>query len=236
MESAILEIIARRLCIVEDLEKILGIHINEINKYLGVLDGEQKIEASFQSRGIFLSTKAKRGVRFLDAVKINGTCLTNSISVAMREILLKSKNHPIVSRKNYIFAKKYNMKYYSAKTIESDFDAAIEKVTESLKQIGFGVLSRIDIHDKLKEKMDVDFRKYTILGACNPQFAYQALLHEDKIGTMLPCNVIVQDVGDGKVEVAAVDPKASMMAVENENLAGLANDVHCSLKKMVEEL
>jgi len=128
------------------------------------------------------------------------------------------------------------MKYYIAKTIESDFDAAIQKVTESLKQIGFGVLSRIDIHDKLKETIDVDFRKYTILGACNPPFAYQALLHEDKIGTMLPCNVIVQDVGDGKVEVAAVDPKASMMAVENENLAGLANDVHCSLKKMVEEL
>jgi uncharacterized protein (DUF302 family) len=128
------------------------------------------------------------------------------------------------------------MKYYIAKTIESDFDAAIEKVTESLKKIGFGVLSRIDIHDKLKEKMDVDFKKYTILGACNPPFAYQALLHEDKIGTMLPCNVVVIDAGDGKIEVAAVDPKASMMAVENENLAGLANDVHCSLKKMVEEL
>jgi uncharacterized protein (DUF302 family) len=128
------------------------------------------------------------------------------------------------------------MKYYIAKTIESDFDSAIEKVTESLKKIGFGVLSRIDIHDKLKEKMDVDFKKYTILGACNPPFAYQALLHEDKIGTMLPCNVVVIDAGNGKVEIAAVDPKASMMAVENENLASLANDVHCSLKKMVEEL
>lgn len=126
------------------------------------------------------------------------------------------------------------MKYYINKTIESDFDSAIEKVTEALKGFGFGVLTRIDIHDKLKEKMDVDFRKYSILGACNPPFAYQALLHEDKIGTMLPCNVIVQDLGDGKVEIAAVDPMASMMAVENEMLAGIANDVQCSLKKVVE--
>ena len=82
----------------------------------------------------------------------------------------------------------------------------------------------------------IDFRKYKILGACNPPFAYKALLNEDKIGTMLPCNVVVIDAGAGKVEIAAVDPKASMMAIENENLGALANDVHCSLKKMVEEL
>jgi uncharacterized protein (DUF302 family) len=128
------------------------------------------------------------------------------------------------------------MKYYISKTIESNFDDAITEVTEALKGYGFGVLTRINIHDKLKKKLDIDFRKYTILGACNPQFAHQALIHEDKIGTMLPCNVIVQDIGEGKVEVAAVDPMASMMAVENEMLAGLANDIKCSLTKIVEEL
>jgi len=128
------------------------------------------------------------------------------------------------------------MKYYINKIINSEFDAAIEKVTEALKEQGFGVLTRIDAHDKFKEKLDVDFRKYTILGACNPKFAHQALLHEDKIGTMLPCNVCVQEAGEGLVEVIAVDPMASMMAVENEMLAGIANDVKCSLTKVIEEL
>ncbi len=128
------------------------------------------------------------------------------------------------------------MKYYINKTIESDFDAAIEKVTIALKEQGFGILTRIDVHDKFKEKLNVDFRKYTILGACNPQFAHQALIHEDKIGTMLPCNVVVQEAGGGKVEVIAVDPMASMMAVENEMLAGIANDVKSSLTKVIEEL
>ena len=117
------------------------------------------------------------------------------------------------------------MKYYIEKSIEIDFEEAINKTTEELKKEGFGVLTRIDIDKKLKEKLNVDFRKYAILGACNPDFAYKALQHEDKIGTMLPCSVIVQEMENGKIEVAAVDPLASMQAVENANLESIANEV-----------
>ena len=98
------------------------------------------------------------------------------------------------------------MSYHFSKTVNDDFDTAIEKVTGELKKEGFGVLTQIDVQDTLKKKLDVDFRKYKILGACNPHFAYEALLAEDTIGTMLPCNVIVQERKDGKVEVSAVDP------------------------------
>ena len=107
------------------------------------------------------------------------------------------------------------MKYYINKTLSIGFESAVEKVTEALKKEGFGVLTQIDIQEKLKEKLDVDFRKYKILGACNPPNAYKALQHEDKIGLMLPCNVIVQELENNEIEVAAVDPVASMMAVEN---------------------
>ena len=126
--------------------------------------------------------------------------------------------------------------YYFTKTVEMPFDQAVEHVTEALKQEGFGVLTEIDVRATLKKKLDVDFRPYRILGACNPQFAYQALQAEDKIGTMLPCNVIVQDAGDGRTEVAAVDPIASMQAVENEQLGAIAAEVRERLRRVVDSL
>ncbi len=124
------------------------------------------------------------------------------------------------------------MKYYISKTLSGSFENAIEKVTEALKAEGFGVLTEIDVRDTLKKKLDVDYKPYRILGACNPHFAYQALQSEDKIGTMLPCNVIVQE-NQGQVEVSAVDPMASMMAVENEGLADLAAQVKSKLEKVI---
>ncbi len=128
------------------------------------------------------------------------------------------------------------MKYYFSKTINESFEGAIEKVTEALKAEGFGILTEIDVQATLKKKLDVDFRPYIILGACNPPFAHKALLAEDKIGTMLPCNVIVQDKGNGAVEVAAIDPMASMQAVENETLGEVAEAIRGKLKKVVESL
>jgi uncharacterized protein (DUF302 family) len=128
------------------------------------------------------------------------------------------------------------MSYYFAKTIDLTFEEAITHVTESLKKYGFGVLTEIRMHEKLKEKVGVDIQKYTILGACNPPFAYKALLAENKIGTMLPCNVIVQEVGEGKIEVAAVNPIESMKAITNPALGEVASQVTDILRKMVEEL
>ena len=125
------------------------------------------------------------------------------------------------------------MKYYIEKTTEYGFDEAVKKVTEELKKEGFGILSEIDIHKKLKEKLDVDFRKYKILGACNPPKAFQALQFEDKIGTMLPCNVIVQELDNGKVEVAAVNPVASMLAVDNRDLTEVANEIEEKLQRVI---
>ena len=127
------------------------------------------------------------------------------------------------------------MTYYFSKTIDLDFDSAIIKVTEELKKEGFGILTEIDVKATLKKKLDVDFHKYRILGACNPPFAYQALQAEDKIGTMLPCNVIVQE-RDGKTEVSAIDPLASMQAVKNEALAGIAQEVSLKLRTVIEKL
>ena len=126
------------------------------------------------------------------------------------------------------------MQYYFNKIVEMTFEETIDKVTEELKREGFGVLTEIDVKAALKKKIDVDFRKYRILGACNPSYAYKALLAEDKIGTMLPCNVIVQEREDGRVEVAAIDPIASMQAVENESLGGIAVEVQSKLKKVIE--
>lgn len=128
------------------------------------------------------------------------------------------------------------MKYYFAKTLtDTTFDKAIEDVTAALKQEGFGILTEIDIKATLKKKLDADFRNYKILGACNPPFAHKALLAEDKIGAMLPCNVIVQEKDDG-IEVAAVDPMASMQAVENPELEGIAKEVQDKLEKVVRGL
>ncbi len=128
------------------------------------------------------------------------------------------------------------MSYYFAKTIEATFDEAIERVTALLMENGFGVLTEIDVKATLKKKLDVDFQPYTILGACNPSFAHKALQAENKIGTMLPCNVIVQDVGEGRIEVAAVDPAASMQAVENPALEGIAGEVRGMLQAVIEKL
>ncbi len=128
------------------------------------------------------------------------------------------------------------MEYHISKTVTGTFDEIISQVKNELKKEGFGVLTEIDIKNTLKNKLDVDFRKYTILGACNPEYAHNALLAEDKVGTMLPCNVIVQEKEDGKIEVAAVNPKASMMAIKNEKLKHLATDVTQKLRNVVEAL
>jgi uncharacterized protein (DUF302 family) len=128
------------------------------------------------------------------------------------------------------------MKYYISKKIRMDFDQAVQLVTESLKKEGFGVLTEINIQEKLKEKLNVDFRKYKILGACNPAYAYKALQMEDKIGTMLPCSVIIQELGNNEVEVAAVDPIASMMAIENPDLAGIAVEIKEKLELVISVL
>jgi len=126
--------------------------------------------------------------------------------------------------------------YFSKSLVNITFDEAIEKVTESLKEQGFGILTEIDIKATLKKKLDVDFYNYKILGACNPPFAYKALLAEDKIGAMLPCNVIVQEKEAGKVEVSAVDPAASMQAIENDELIDIANEIRARLQKVIKAL
>lgn len=125
------------------------------------------------------------------------------------------------------------MDYYFSKTLDMPVDQAVQHVTEALAAKGFGVLTTIDVAATMKKKLDIDFRPYMILGACNPPFAHKALTSEDKIGTMLPCNVIVQEVGEGKSEVAAVDPIASMQAIENPELATIAGEVRELLKGIV---
>ncbi|OVE78852.1 hypothetical protein BVY01_04320 [bacterium I07] len=127
------------------------------------------------------------------------------------------------------------MEYYYNKTVNLPFDLAIEKVTALLKEEGFGILTDIDVKKTLKKKLNVEFRNYRILGACNPPFAYQALQAEDKIGIMLPCNVIVQETMNG-VEVAAVDPLTAMQVVENESLADIAESVAGKLKSVIKRL
>ena len=128
------------------------------------------------------------------------------------------------------------MEYFYSTTVDLSFDEAIKTVTDLLKDEGFGVLTEIDVKETLKKKLDVDFKKYRILGACNPGFAHQALQAEDKIGVMLPCNVIVEENDDGKVEVSAVDPVASMQAVSNEQLRPIAEEVRTNLRKVIDQL
>ena len=128
------------------------------------------------------------------------------------------------------------MRYYFNKTLNTSFDDAVARVVTELEKEGFGVLTEIDVSEALKKKLDVDFKKYRILGACNPTFAYKALQLEDKIGTMLPCNVIVQEISAGVVEVAAIDPIASMQAIENPKLRSVAEQVQAMLKKVIETL
>jgi len=126
------------------------------------------------------------------------------------------------------------MTYYFNKILDVPFDQAIDTVTEELKKEGFGILTEIDVKATLKKKLDVDFRNYKILGACNPPFAYKALQSEDKIGLMLPCNVIVQELPNNKIEVAAVDPVASMAGVENSSLGSVADEVRKKLERVIE--
>jgi uncharacterized protein (DUF302 family) len=127
-------------------------------------------------------------------------------------------------------------KYYFGKTMELSFDDAIVRVTEELKKEGFGVLTEVDIQATLKKKLDVDFRPYKILGACNPPFAYKALQAEQNIGLLLPCNVIVQDAGNGKTEIAAIDPLVSMSKVENPALEPVATEIKAKLQRVIQNM
>lgn len=128
------------------------------------------------------------------------------------------------------------MSYYIAKSVDMTMDAAVDATTAALARHGFGVLTDIDVQATMKKKLDLDMDGYRILGACNPKMASRALAAENKIGTMLPCNVIVRDQGNGRVEVAAVDPIASMQAVDNPDLAGIANEVRQMLQDVIAEI
>lgn len=128
------------------------------------------------------------------------------------------------------------MAYHNSKTVSTTFEETIERVTEELKNEGFGVLTEIDVKETLKKKLDVDFRKYRILGACNPPLAYKALSEEENIGVMLPCNVIVQEKEGGVVQVSAINPMESMKAVANPNLEEVATTVSSKLAKVIENL
>ena len=128
------------------------------------------------------------------------------------------------------------MEYYFSKMISCSFDEAIIRVTDVLKSEGFGIISEIRMNEKLKEKLDVDFKKYTILGACSPSYAYKALQVEDKIGTMLPCYIVVQELSENHIEVAAVNPIASMMAIQNPALIEIAKDVTDKLQLVISRL
>jgi uncharacterized protein (DUF302 family) len=128
------------------------------------------------------------------------------------------------------------MSYYFSKIVDLSFEEAVQRVTEQLKIEGFGVLTEIDVKATFKKKLDVDFRNYRILGACNPPFAYRALQAERMVGTMLPCNVIVQEVNQSQTEIAAIDPVASMQAIDNPELAEIAGQVRLKLKSVVEKV
>lgn len=128
------------------------------------------------------------------------------------------------------------MQYYVSKTLDGSFADVRVKVIEALAQESFGVISEIDVQSTMKRKLGIDFRPYTILGACNPQLAHEALKIEDKVGVMLPCNVIVQQMEDGRVEVAAIDPVASMLAIDNPRLREAAEHVRGKLCAVIERL
>lgn len=128
------------------------------------------------------------------------------------------------------------MEYYFSKTLNVSFDEAVKLTTEALKSEGFGVISEINMHEKLKEKLGVDFKRYRILGACNPPLAYKALQAEEKIGTMLPCNVLVIEQEQDKIEIAAVNPVASMQAITNPTLGDTALEVTNKLKRVINNL
>ncbi|MCL4549736.1 MAG: DUF302 domain-containing protein [Bacteroidetes bacterium] len=128
------------------------------------------------------------------------------------------------------------MAYFNSKTINGTFEETIAKVTDELKKEGFGVLTEIDVKETLKKKLDVDFRKYKILGACNPPFAYKVLQAEENIGVLLPCNIVVQEKETGKIQVSAVNPMESMQAVNNPALGEVAGEVSSRLQKVLQNL
>jgi uncharacterized protein (DUF302 family) len=128
------------------------------------------------------------------------------------------------------------MSYYFSRILPIGFDEAVRRTVDALKQEGFGIITEIDVKETFKKKLNVDFRNYRILGACNPALALEALQIEDKVGTMLPCNVVVQDIGGGKSEVAAIDPVASMLAIDNPGLKRAAENVQAKLRKVMADL
>ncbi len=128
------------------------------------------------------------------------------------------------------------MKYYIDKTVDIKFSETVTKVKKVLPDFGFGVVTEFDIGKKLKEKLGVEFRQYTVLGACNPKYAYEALLIEPLIGTMLPCNIVIQELDENKTQVAAIDPVASMIAVENEKLKEAADFIKIQLSKIIDSI
>ena len=128
------------------------------------------------------------------------------------------------------------MSYNISKKVEGSFDDTVNKVTEELKKEGFGIISEIDLKEKFKEKLNVDFRNYKILGACNPALAFKAIQQEDKIGTMLPCNILIQEHENGEVEVSAINPLASIGAVNNESLQSIAAEVTSKLRVAIENI
>jgi uncharacterized protein (DUF302 family) len=128
------------------------------------------------------------------------------------------------------------MKYYISTKVHGEYEEILERVKTELSKEGFGILSDIDVSSTLQKKLDVDFRKYRILGACNPPFSYKALQAEDKIGTLLPCNVIVQELEPGTIEVAAVDPKASMQVVSNKEVKAVAGEIKDRLQRVIDGL
>jgi uncharacterized protein (DUF302 family) len=152
-------------------------------------------------------------------------------------VISSSHSRSFTTKANFSQSEKENpMSYYFAKTLDMPFEAAVEHVTKALAEKGFGVLTTIDVKETMKKKIGVDMKPYRILGACNPHFAFRAIQSEDKIGTMLPCNVLVIEHAPGQVEVAAVDPVASMSAVRNAELGDVAQVVQTALKEMVEGL
>lgn len=128
------------------------------------------------------------------------------------------------------------MSYYFDTKVSADFESVKKKVISELEKEGFGILSEIDVQATLKKKLDVDFKKYLILGACNAPFAHEALKTENKVGTMLPCNVILQELQSGHIEVSAVNPTASMQAIDNENLADIAKQIGEKLQRVIAAL
>lgn len=128
------------------------------------------------------------------------------------------------------------MSYYMSRLLELGFDDAVSRTKDALKEEGFGVLSEIDIKDTLKKKIGAELDNYRILGACNPALAYEALKLENKVGTMLPCNVVVRDAGQGQIEVAAIDPVASMQAIDNSELKRAAQQVRDKLERVIANL